>query len=45
MKGVATAVAWDKMYVFAPYSPKDEMCNKVGLSPQQCSNSNLRDAD
>ena len=45
MRGMATAFAWDKMYVFAPYSPKDEMCKKIGLSPRQCSNSNLTSAD
>jgi hypothetical protein len=45
LRGIATAFAWDKMYVFAPYSPKDDICKKVGLPPHECSTANLRDVD
>ena len=44
-KSVATAFSWDEMFVFAPYTPKDEMCKKVGVTPTLCSKAKLRDVD
>jgi hypothetical protein len=36
---------WDRMYIFQPYSPKDEICAKLGLNAERCGAADVRDVD
>jgi hypothetical protein len=37
--------AWDEMFVFGPYYPKDEICRTLKLSASQCSTTGIKDVD
>jgi hypothetical protein len=37
--------AWDEMFVFGPYSPKDETCKTLRLNSSECSAAGIRDVD
>lgn len=41
----ATDFIWDDMFVFGPYSPRDEMCSTLKLAEPQCSKGGIRDVD
>ena len=37
--------AWDEMFVFGPYYPKDEICRTLKLGASQCSVAGIKDID
>ena len=37
--------AWDDMFVFGPYYPKDGICKTLKLNDSQCSAAGIRDVD
>src|SRR6476660_4651075 len=37
--------AWDEMFVFGPYSGKDQICRTLKLSASQCSAVGIKDVD
>lgn len=37
--------SWDEMFVFAPYSPSDEICRTLKLIASQCSSAGIRGVD
>jgi hypothetical protein len=37
--------SWDEMFVFAPYSPMDEICRTLKLSGSQCSSAGIKGVD
>ena len=41
--GKSGDLAWDEMFVFSPYYPKDEICKTLKLSSAQCSASGIKD--
>ena len=44
MRSVANFL-WDDMFVFGPYTPKDQICQAVKHSASQCSYEGIRDVD
>ena len=36
---------WDRMFIFAPYQPKDWICETVKVPEPQCSRAGIRDVD
>jgi|HubBroStandDraft_6_1064221.scaffolds.fasta_scaffold64802_3 hypothetical protein len=38
-------LAWDDMFVFGPYSPKDGTCKTLRLNGSECSAAGIRDVD
>ena len=43
--GQSSDLAWDEMFVFAPYYAKNEICKTVKLSASQCSATGIEDVD
>ena len=43
--GKSGDLAWDEMFVFGPYYPKDEICKTLNLSVSQCSAAGIKDVD
>jgi hypothetical protein len=43
--GKSGDLAWDEMFVFGPYYPKDEICKTLNLSVLQCSAAGIKDVD
>jgi hypothetical protein len=37
--------AWDRMFVFGPYYPKDAICRTLKVADSQCSAADIRDVD
>jgi hypothetical protein len=37
--------SWDHLFVFGPYSPKEQICETVKLSKHECSVGGVRDVD
>jgi hypothetical protein len=37
--------SWDEMFVFAPYSPTDEICRTLKLSASQCTSAGIKDVE
>jgi hypothetical protein len=44
MRSVANFV-WDDMFIFGPYTPKDQICQTLKHSVSQCSYEGIRDVD
>lgn len=40
-----TKFAWDEMFVFGPYYPKDAICRTLNLSASHCSEAGVKDVD
>lgn len=43
--GQSSDFAWDEMFVFAPYYPKNEICKTLKLSASPCSATGIEDVD